>query len=86
MSGDLDGPDGHCHVDGGAGGGADILQFVSFEDLGVGVVVADFLGFTITLLGQLRSGGLFDLYFGDDVVSEELIDSLLLAGSVHRAD
>ena len=47
----------------------------------------------MTLLGQLRSGGLFDLYFGIvDVavvavlLSEELLGSLLLAGSVHRTD
>ena len=84
--GAFDGSDGHCHDEGGGGGGAGILQFVSLEDLGVGVgVVGLFLGFKITLLGQLRSGGLLDLYFGDgDVLSEELFDSLLLAGSVHR--
>ena len=59
--------DGHCHDDGGGGGGAGILQFCSFADLGVGVGVVElFLGFRITLLGQLsfKFGGLFDLYFG----------------------
>ena len=96
MSVDVDVSDGHCHDEGGGGGGAGILQFVSFDDLGVVVgVVGLFLGFRITLLGQLsfKFGGLFDLYFGVDVavvvvllLSEELSDSLLLAGSVHRTD
>ena len=90
--GALDGSDGHCHDEGGGGGGAGALQFCSFADLGVGVgvgvvVVGLFLGFKITLLGQLsfKFGGLFDLYFGVDVVvvvvlllSEELLGATLL--------
>ena len=59
----LDGSDGHFHDDGGAGGGAGNLQFCSLEDLGVGVgvgvVVVDFIGFTTTLFGQDKFGGLF---------------------------
>ena len=94
MFADVDVSDGHCHDEGGGGGGAGALQFCSFADLGVGVgvgvvVVGLFLGFKITLLGQLsfKLGGLFDLYFGVAVVvllSEEQSDSLLSAGSLHR--
>ena len=78
---------GSAAAHGGGGGGAGTLQFVSFEDLGVGagVGVVGLLGFRITLFGQLRSGGLFDLYFGivDAVVavvllSEELLGATLL--------
>ena len=48
VSGDLDGPDGHCHelVDSGV-------------VVGVGVVVVIFLGFKTTLFGQDKFGGLF---------------------------
>ena len=75
VSGDLDGPDGHCHelVDGvvvvgpvglGAGAGA------------VGVV---FLGFKMTLLGQLsfKFAGIFALYFGVVGVTGEFIVAFL---------
>ena len=51
VSGDLDGPDGHCHDDGGVGTGVGV----------VAVVVIFLLGFMTTLLGQLnfKFGGLF---------------------------
>ena len=53
VSGDLDGPDGHCHelAGGGVGAGAGV----------VAVVVIFLLGFMTTLLGQLnfKFGGLF---------------------------
>ena len=74
-------PDGHCHelADGGVAGPV---------GLGAGVVAAGvvFLGFTMTLLGQLnlRPVGIFDLYLGADDVAvalpEEPFDSFLLAG------
>ena len=61
---------GHCHalVDGGVA-----------VVVGVGVVLVIFLGFTVTLLGQDKFGGLFALYLGAVVVgvlsfcSEELV-------------
>ena len=58
VSGDLDGPDGHCHelVDG--------VVVVGLVGLGAGVVVVIFLGFKTTLLGQDKFGGLLALYFG----------------------
>ena len=54
VSVDVNGPDGHCHelVDGAA------------AVVGVGVVVVIFLGFTTTLFGQDKFGGLLALYFG----------------------
>ena len=90
VSVDVDVSDGHCHDDGGGGGGAGTLQFDSLDDLGVGVgvVAAGLRGFKATLFGQLsfKFGGRLDLYFGVAVVvvSDELFDSLLSAGSVHR--
>ena len=85
VSGDLDGPDGHCHelVDGvvvvgpvGLGAGAVGVGVVAAV---VGVVI--FLGFTTTLFGQDKFGGLLARYFGAvGVLSEELLESLLLAG------
>ena len=59
-------PDGHCHDDGGAGvvGVAGNLQFGLLELLGV--VVELFLGFRITLFGQLnfKPAGTLARYFG----------------------
>ena len=83
VSGDLDSPDGHCHdvdgvVVGPAGLGAGVVAVVAV----FGVVL--FLGFTTTLLGQDKFGGLFALYLGAVVVgvlpfcSEELFRSTLL--------
>ena len=50
VSGGLDGPDGHCHDDGGVGAGGD-AGVVAVE------VVSFLLGFTTTLLGQDKFGG-----------------------------
>ena len=70
VSGDVDGPDGHCHE---LVGGVGVVAAV------VGVVI--FLGFTTTLFGQDKFGGLLARYFGAvGVLSEELLESLLLAG------
>ena len=77
VSGDLDGPDGHCHelVD-----GVVVVGPVGFgAGAGAGVVVVALLGLTITLFGQDKFGGLFALYLGAVVVgvlsfcSEELV-------------
>ena len=60
VSGDLDGPDGHCHE---LAGGV----VVGPVGLGAGagaVVVIFLLGFMTTLLGHDKFGGLLDLYFG----------------------
>ena len=82
VSGDLDGPDGHCHelVD-----GVVVVGPVGFgAGAGAGVVVVALLGLTITLFGQDKFGGLFALYLGAVVVgvlsfcSEELFRSTLL--------
>ena len=84
VSGDLDGSDGHCHelVDSGAA----VVVGVGVE-AGVGVVLVIFLGFTVTLLGQDKFGGLLARYFGVvGVGSEELFNSLLLAGIGGQAD
>ena len=51
VSGDLDGPDGHCHEL--VGGAAAVVG------VGVVVVVVIFLGLTTTLFGQDKFGGLF---------------------------
>ena len=64
VSGDLDGPDGHFHdvavvVVGPVGLGV---------GAGAGVVVVTLLGFTTTLFGQDKFGGLFALYLGAVVV------------------
>ena len=72
VSGGLDEPDGHCHDDGvvvGAGVVAGNLQFGLLEEFGVGVVVELFLGFRVTLLGQLnlRPAGILARYFGAGV-------------------
>ena len=75
VSGDLDGPDGHCHE---LVGGVGVVAAV------VGVVIF-LLGIMITLLGQLnfKPAGILARYFGAfgvavvDVLSEELLDSLL---------
>ena len=81
VSGDLDGPDGHCHelVDGvvvvgpvGLGAGAVGVGVVAAV---VGVVI--FLGFTTTLFGQDKFGGLFALYLGAVVVAGKLIVAFL---------
>ena len=79
VSGDLDGPDGHCHelVDG--------VVVVGLVGLGAGVAVVIFLGFKTTLLGQDKFGGLFALYLGAVVVgalsffSEELVAAVGVA-------
>ena len=69
VSGDLDGPDGHCHE---LVGGVGVVAAV------VGVVIF-LLGFRTTLFGQDKFGGLFALYLGAVVVgvlpfcSEELV-------------
>ena len=75
VSGDLDGPDGHCHdVDG--------VAVVGPVGLGAGVVavvVIFLLGFMTTLLGQDKFGGLLARYFrAVGVVSEEFLGSALL--------
>ena len=81
VSGGLDVPDGHCHADDGVVGvGAGVvagnLQF-GFDEFGV-----DILGFTTTLLGQDKFGGLLALYFGVVGVgvlrSEEFLGATLL--------
>ena len=69
VSGGLSEPDGHCHDGGGAGGAGVVgvagnLQFGLLELLGV--VVELFLGFRITLFGQLnfKPAGTLARYFG----------------------
>ena len=71
MSGDLDGPDGHCHEVVGVGAGGDVGVVAAV----VGVVI--FLGFTTTLFGQDKFGGLFALYLGAVVVAGKLIVAFL---------
>ena len=67
VSGDVDGPDGHCHdvaavVVGPVGLGVGV---VGVGGVGVGVVgVVVFLAFKTTLFGQDKFGGLLALYFG----------------------
>ena len=69
VSGDVDGPDGHCHEVVGVGAGGDIGV--------VAVEVVIFLGFTTTLLGQDKFGGLFALYFGAVVVAGKFVVAFL---------
>ena len=73
MSGDLDVSDGHCHelVDGG-------VVVVGVVAAVVGVVI--FLGFTTTLFGQDKFGGLLALYFG--VVFGAVVGGVALADDV----
>ena len=63
VSGDLDGPDGHCHEL--AGGGVDVE------------VVIFLLGFMTTLFGQDKFGGLFALYFGAVFVTGKSLSAFL---------
>ena len=72
VSGDLDVSDGHCHelVDGGV-----VVVGVGVVAAVVGVVI--FLGFTTTLFGQDKFGGLFALYLGAVVVAGKLIVAFL---------
>ena len=73
---------GHCHalVDGGVA-----------VVVGVGVVLVIFLGFTTTLFGQDKFGGLFALYLGAVVVgvlsfcSEELVAAVGVTGVLGAA-
>ena len=57
VSGDSDGPDGHCHEVVGVGAGGDV-------GVAADEVVIFLLGFMTTLLGQDKFGGFFALYFG----------------------
>ena len=70
VSGDLDGPDGHCH---------ELVDSGVVVGVGVGAVVVIFLGFKTTLFGHdnFKLVGIFALYFGAVVVAGKFVVAFL---------